>query len=68
MGSEETVKINVNWEAASQGVSEEEVLDTELTREQWDALGEDGQEALGQQMLADWRDNLVQSGWSVVED
>lgn len=68
MSDKDTVKITVIWEAASQGASEEDVLDTELTREEWDALSEDEREALGQEMLADWRDNLVQSGWSVVEN
>lgn len=68
MTRKETVKIAVRWEASSQGASEDDVLDTELTPEGWEALGEDGQTKLGGELPADWRDNLVQSGWCEITE
>lgn len=66
--SDKTVKINVNWEASSVGAADEDVIDTELTPEQWEALGEEGQMAHGSELLEGWFNNAVQSGWSVAED
>lgn len=66
--SDKTVKINVNWESSSAGAAEEDVIDTELTPEQWEALGEEGRDARGSELLEGWFNNTVQSGWSVLED
>ena len=66
--SDKTVKINVNWESSSAGAAEEDVIDTGLTPEQWEALGEEGRDAHGGELLECWFNNAVQSGWSVVDD
>lgn len=59
----DTVKIEANLSMSSQGVSYSEELDTELTREQWDALTEEEQEQHARPIVEEWFENLVQYGW-----
>lgn len=64
----DTVKINANISMSSQRVSYSEDLDTELTREQWDALTDEERAEHVEPIMEEWFENLVQYGWGVVED
>lgn len=63
----DTVKIEANLSMSSQGVSYSEELDTELTREQWDALTEDEQQEHVHPIVEEWFENLVQYGWGELD-
>lgn len=67
MSSEETVKIEANLNMSSQRVTYSEELDTELTREQWDALTEEQREERVRPIVDEWFEDLVQYGWGEVE-
>jgi hypothetical protein len=62
----DTVKINANLSMSSQGVSYGEDLDTELTREQWDALTEEKRAEHVEPIVDEWFESLVQYGWGEV--
>lgn len=67
MSTEETVKIEASLSMSSQGVSVTDELDTELTRERWDALTYEEQEEHVQPIVEGWFENLVQYGWGEVD-
>jgi hypothetical protein len=62
-----TVKIEASLSMSSQRVSVTEELDTELTREQWDALTEDQKEEHVQPIVEGWFEHLVQYGWGELD-
>lgn len=63
----DTVKIEANLSMSSQRVSVTEILDTELTREQWDALTEDQRREHVEPIVDAWFEDLVQYGWGEVD-
>ena len=68
MSGDETVKIEASISMSSQGVSYREELDTELTREQWDALTEEERAEHVEPIVEEWFENLVQYGWGEVSE
>jgi hypothetical protein len=66
MSANETVKIEASISMSSQSVSYREELDTELTREQWDALTEEERAERVEPIVQDWFESLVQYGWGEV--
>jgi hypothetical protein len=65
--SEETVKIQASLSASIAGFSHQEEIDTELTREQWDALTEEEKQQHVGPMVDDWFENYVPYGWGEIE-
>ncbi|MBG0828502.1 hypothetical protein HS041_12060 [Planomonospora sp. ID67723] len=68
MSSENTVKLRVSL-GFSYAINSyrEEVIDTEISEEDWSEMSEKEREQAGEEIYVDWRANYLDGSWDVAE-